>query len=323
MSSVQIFTQAAMSRHFDFVGFDPRAGLSELAKKLPQMPKLAGVSPASRLEVRAAPEMVSSGIVEIDSLTGGLPRGCLTEICGPASSGRTSLLLAAMAAATQREEVCALVDTSDALNPQSAAAAGMDLEKMLWVRCSSVMRAKNGQEFNRATHHSSKTWVSEEHKNNRGEFSALENALRVTDLLLQSSGFGMVVIDLGDISFRAARRVPLTSWFRFRRAVENTNTVLLVSSRQACAQSCASLLLQMEGRASGFRLPMSVARDSRQPSAISFQLSAKNIEAERLPTHAQILEGLDIRAEVLRSRLERKPVRSVTATFITKATRIS
>jgi RecA DNA recombination protein len=322
MSSAQVFTQAAMSRPFDFGDFVLREGPS-LAQKFSQMPKLAGVSPASRLEVRAAPEMVSSGIAEIDSLTGGLPRGCLTEICGPASSGRTSLLLAAMAAATQREEVCALVDTSDALNPQSAAAAGMDLEKMLWIRCSSVKQTKNRQEFNRATHTSSKSWVPEEHKNDRGEFFALENALRVTDLLLQSSGFGMVVIDLGDISFRTARRVPLTSWFRFRRAVENTNTVLLVSSRQACAQSCASLLLQMQSPASGFRLAASRGRDSRQPSAIRFQLSAKNNEAQRVPTHAQILEGLDIRAEVLRSRLERKPVRSESAAFVTKAVRIS
>src|SRR5271155_4229775 len=69
---------------------------------LSAVPKLAGVTPASRLEVRPAPEMVSSGIREIDALTGGLPRGCLTEICGPASSGRTSVLLAALAAATQR-----------------------------------------------------------------------------------------------------------------------------------------------------------------------------------------------------------------------------
>src|SRR6266436_1168943 len=76
-------------------------------KHLTALPKLAGVTPASRLEVRPAPEMVSSGIREIDALSGGLPRGCLSEICGSASSGRTSVLLAALAAATRREEVCA------------------------------------------------------------------------------------------------------------------------------------------------------------------------------------------------------------------------
>ena len=316
MSSLQVFTQAAASRHFDFADFVPQEEeVSRFDRKLPQTQKLAGVTPASRLEVRAAPEMVSSGISEIDSLTGGLPRACLTEVCGPASSGRTSLLLAAMAAATKREEVCALVDVSDALNPQSAAAASMDLQKMLWVRCSSVKAGRQERDFKHATHPSSKTWIGEEHKNHRGEFCALENALRVTDLLLQSSGFGMVVIDLGDISFRATRRVPLTSWFRFRRAVENTKTVLLVSSRVACAQTCASLVLQMEPQTGSFRRQASAI----ELSAISFHPSAKDIEAARGPAHAQILEGCNFRAELLRSRLERKPARSVRIGFETKA----
>ena len=86
------------------------------------------ITPASQLEIRPAPEMVSSGIPAIDTLTGGLPRGCLTEICGPASSGRTTLLLAALAAATRRGEFCVVVDASDALDPHSAAAAGVELE---------------------------------------------------------------------------------------------------------------------------------------------------------------------------------------------------
>jgi len=104
-------------------------------ERLSDFPKLSGVTPASRLEVRPTPEMVTSGIREIDALTGGFPRGCLTEICGPASSGRTSVLLAALAASTRRAEVCALVDAGNTLDPHSAAAAGIDLEKLLWVRC--------------------------------------------------------------------------------------------------------------------------------------------------------------------------------------------
>src|SRR5947209_1250333 len=95
----------------------------------------ASVTTASQLEIRPAPEMVSSGIPVLDTLTGGLPRGCLTEICGPASSGRTTVLLAALAAATRRGEFCALIDASDALHPKSAASAGIDLDRFLWVRC--------------------------------------------------------------------------------------------------------------------------------------------------------------------------------------------
>ena len=106
-------------------------------QRLAALPKLTGVTAASRLEVRPTPEMVSSGIREIDELAGGLPRGCLSEICGPASSGRTSVLLSALAAATRRQEVCALVDTTDALDVGSAAASGVELERLLWIRCGS------------------------------------------------------------------------------------------------------------------------------------------------------------------------------------------
>ena len=115
--------------------FAPRKEPALVLKRLAAVPKLASVTPASQLEVRSSPEMVSSGIREIDALAGGLPRGCLSEICGSASSGRTSVLLAALAAATRREEVCALVDTTDALDAISAAAAGVELERLLWIRC--------------------------------------------------------------------------------------------------------------------------------------------------------------------------------------------
>ena len=311
MSSPQVFIQAAQGRSFDFglLGCDliAQGGLSRLDLRLSGATKLAGVTPASRLEVRAAPEMVSSGIAEIDSLTGGLPRGCLSEICGPTSSGRTSLLLAAMAAVTGRQEICALVDSSDALNPQSAAAAGINLNQLLWVRCSSAdgrhgrkCRIDNFRAHDRTSY--------------RAEFFALENVLRVTDLLLQSSGFGLVAIDLGDVSYKVARRIPLTSWFRFRRAVENTSTVLLVINRESCAATCASLLLQLRG-------PLQASAEGQ--SSISSDRSGKNIALGTTPTHAEILEGLHIKAELLRSRLERKPVRSVTATFATQTVRIS
>src|SRR5690348_3403546 len=100
--------------------------------RLLELPR--GVVPGSKLEVRPAPATVSSGIAQIDALTGGLPRGALTEIFGPASSGRTSMILAALAEAS-RQEVCALVDAGDSLHPESAAAASLDLRRLLWIRC--------------------------------------------------------------------------------------------------------------------------------------------------------------------------------------------
>src|SRR5262249_42475268 len=139
-----------------------------------------------------------------------------------------SVLLAALAAATQRQEICALVDASDSFDPVSAAAAGIDFERLLWVRC--------GVENSAAKKHLSRNPL----------MAPVEQALRVTDMLLQSVGFGFVIVDLGGIPFRAARRVPLTTWFRFQRAVENTPTVLLTINEAPCAQSCAALLLRLQ-----------------------------------------------------------------------------
>src|SRR6202171_5107060 len=147
MSASPIFSSAAMGRSFIFSPrSSPRSNAASIAEKTAKKTtailahvggtsKLAAVLPASRLDVPSAPEMVSSGIPQLDSLTGGLARGCLTEICGTASSGRTSVLLFALARATQRGEVCALVDASDAFDPASAAAAGMEMSRLLWVRC--------------------------------------------------------------------------------------------------------------------------------------------------------------------------------------------
>jgi recombination protein RecA len=234
-------------------------------------PRFASVTPASRLSVRPLPEMVSSGIAEMDVLTGGLPRGCLTEICGPPSSGRSTLLLSALAAATQRGEFCAVIDASDALDPQSAAAAGIDLDRLLWVRCG---------------------------ENSRPAEQCLEQLLRVTDLLLESGGFGLIALDLGDLPPQTARRIPLTTWFRFRRAVEHTPTVLLALERQSIAGSCSSLLIKLG------------ALQRMESSLSNSQILS--------PTHTQLLSELEITAELVRSRMERKPVRSAEIIFASK-----
>jgi recombination protein RecA len=159
---------------------------------------------------RPAPETVPTGIAEIDSVIGGLPRGSLTEIFGPASSGRTSLLISMLATATARQESCALVDGGDAFDPASAEAAGVRLERVLWIRCG----------------HNA------------------EHALKAADLLVQGGGFGLVAMDLGDTPAGTARRISTVSWFRLRRAVEYTPTVLVALARQSNAKTCASLLLE-------------------------------------------------------------------------------
>jgi hypothetical protein len=198
----------------------------------------------------ALPEMAASGIVEIDRLTGGLPRGCLTEITGAAGSGRMSFLVSLLAGLTRRGESCAVVDGRDAFDPCGAEAAGVVLGRLLLVRCSNI-----------------------------------EQALRGADLLLHGGGFGLVAVDLSDLPGTMVRRVPLNAWFRFRRMVENTATILLLLEQEACAKSCASLVLRLE------------MESARWNSA-----ARKNGGMEN--PQQFLLGGLQIRAEVQRSRIE-------------------
>jgi RecA DNA recombination protein len=263
-----------------------------LLKHIARSERLVTVLPASRLEVRPRPEMLSTGIAEVDATTGGIPRGCLTEICGPASSGKTSVLVATIAAATRREETCVLVDASDSFDPASGQAAGVDFSKLLWVRCGQL-----SHKVRAGTPVSLTSFMAE-----RASSPALklEQVLKTTDLILQSGGFGLVALDLAGIPGQFVRRIPLVSWFRFQRAVEHKKTALLVVSEFPCAQACAALVMKLS---------------IHKPSALSHPPPENS-------AHAQVLEGMRIEAEVVRSRLERKPVQSVTAVFRTQAVRV-
>lgn len=329
MSASPVFVSAALSRPFLF----PVQEASSLLKKVPvgadrllshlgALPRLSTpITPASRLEARPVPEMASTGIPELDALIGGLPRGCVTEICGTATSGRTGILLAALAHATRRGEVCALVDASDALDPSSAAAAGIELARLLWIRCGknhSLQRRGDTDEQqgrnissirkNDAVRNACKP-VSSKKENEmlsvpsrRGSenlfLSRLEQVLKVTDLLLQSNGFGMIVLDLANIPPRSARCISLASWFRFRRAIEHTPTVLLVIEQHPIAGSCSSVLMRVSGK---------------KPVAVGCQPSPN------LLAHTELLSELEIEVELLRSRLERKPARSAVTRLCSQA----
>jgi hypothetical protein len=168
---------------------------------------------AFKLHEQAAPETLSTGIAEVDDLTGGIPRGAITEIFGRGSSGRTSLIYSALAYATAHEEICALVDTNDVFAPTAATTAGIDFDRLLWVRCA----------------------------------ANLEQAFKATDLLLHAGGFGLVILDIGDVAGKEARRIISSWWYRFRRTVEDRPTALMVISEEACTRSCAALTLELHG----------------------------------------------------------------------------
>lgn len=161
-------------------------------------------------------ETLSTGIVGVDQLIAGVPRRALTEICGPDSSGRTSLFISLLAQATRRGEYCALVDAGDSFDPQSAARAGVQLPQLLWIRCGG----------------------GDAH-------GAAERALKAADLIVQAGGFGLIGMDLGDLPDAAVRRISLASWFRLRHAVERTNAALVALERQINARSCSALQIAM------------------------------------------------------------------------------
>lgn len=167
-------------------------------------------------------EIAAVGIPEIDSLlSGGFPIGAISEITGPATSGRTCLALAFIAERTNEGKVCAWVDVNDALDPESAAANGVRLRRLLWVRCRSEVGLANGKPWTR-----------------------LDQALRAVDLLLQAGGFAAIVLDMGDIAGEHGRRIPLATWYRFRQAAEQSRCCLMVLGIAANAQSSAEVVLE-------------------------------------------------------------------------------
>ena len=216
-------------------------------------------------------EILQSGISEIDHVLGGFPRGAITEIHGAASCGRTSLMLATLAAATSSEETCALIDCSDTFDLFSATRAGVNFDQLLWVRC-----------------------------NNN-----LERAFKSTDLLLHGGGFGLVALSLADVPARTLRRIMSTWWFRFRRALEDTPTVLLVLTPVVCARSCAAIALALKNEGALWPATTSFVTseekyvpmlDEHSAKHLSLVISdGRNMDRSAEPSHAHFLRASTIR----------------------------
>ncbi|HET9358907.1 MAG TPA: hypothetical protein VFO58_04115 [Vicinamibacterales bacterium] len=185
-------------------------------------------------------------VASIDAcLHGGLPRGQLSELSGPCSSGRTTLLLQFMAAATRRGEIAAYVDTFDRLDVASAAAAGVDLDRLLWIRGQSVIgdhkpRSHGGAEENNQESPCLRVSVVRDR--------ALDRALKALNLVLQAGGFGIVAIDLADAPPRELRQIPFTTWPRVQRAIEGRDTACVLLTEEPLARSAGGLTLSLAGR---------------------------------------------------------------------------
>jgi len=184
---------------------------------------------------RGIQEVSTTGISQIDELLdGGLPIGAISEITGSASSGRTTIALAFLAQRTQDGSSCAWIDTNDNLDPESAAANGVNLKHLLWVRCRDASIEDPSRVIRRTSKVSKHIWTR------------LDQAVRATDLLMQAGGFAAIVLDLADEAVEHGRRIPLATWFRFRQAADRTRCSLIVLGKAAYAQSSAAIVLECQ-----------------------------------------------------------------------------
>ena len=307
---------------------------SSLASRIP-----AALSP----QATQAPRLLPIGNEAVNALLGGgLPIGGICEFTGPASAGRTSLALSVLSEATV-DSACAYIDVSDNLDAKSAAAAGVRLKNLLWVRFSEMQvrrpsltqpaQAHNAaaprldQAADRSTQHHGirhprtetkgidrdlermlvqkaqtrlkkmegtpgfpnqrlslaavpKEQVAYEHLNARRAdasdplrqidrraadeareranspaavqsglrrdakpWSKLDKALRTADQILQAGGFRVVVLDLASVSPEQALRIPSATWYRFSRAAQEGDAILLLLTQEPCARSSAKCVL--------------------------------------------------------------------------------
>jgi hypothetical protein len=169
-----------------------------------------------------AEDAAPTGLAAIDTaLGGGLRRGHLSELVGPRSSGRTTVVCRALGQALARGEAVALVDTCDRFDPQSAAASGLEVSKLLWVRPSPGSTAA-------------------------GQPDAASRGLKAMNLILQAGNFGLVVFDLADIPMPGIHQFPHTTWMRMSRVIEATQTVALLVGAERIARSPGGVTIALE-----------------------------------------------------------------------------
>lgn len=303
-----------------------------LANRIP-----SALTPAPRI-IRP---VAATGIPNVDEmLGGGLPLGAITEMVGSECSGRTTFALSFIARMTQAAKVCAWIDVSDTLHPESAAAASVDLTRLLWIRCgvpqphvqpysqdsfalpekylvpAPIKRGLHGGGFGPHPHgevkglsHAVGDFLKPEMRTQqcvepqpkvRSErerpeptsfqpskqairaishkpWSRIEQALRVTDLLLQAGGFSAIVLDMGSIAPEHVSRVPLATWFRYRAAAERTQASILLLTQHPCAKSSTEFVLRI-------RASNATQRETTVFTGIEHQIEVSRLRFNQAPT---------------------------------------
>lgn len=207
-----------------------RAHLESLLRARKLDATLPGAHPLAPDDASLAP----SGVTALDArLNGGWPRGHVSEIVGPRSSGRTRVLIQTLAAATQRGELAALVDATDGFDPASALPLAPVWPYLLWIR---------GQQPVPVGHRSGAVSAS------GGDMLAriVDRAIKAAALVLQAGGFGVVALDLADVPQVALRRLPFTTWMRFQRLIEGHDTVGLIVAAEALGRGSQGVTVRLD-----------------------------------------------------------------------------
>jgi hypothetical protein len=185
----------------------------------------SALAPLERADPSA---LIPTDVAALDAcLRGGLPRGQLSELVGPQSSGRTTTLLRMMAAATARGEIVALVDVSDRFDVQSAVDAGVDLSRLLWVRGKDALGLRQPLAL--------------------GPFAL---GLKALNLILQAGGFAIVAFDCGDVPPAEIRQAPYNTWLRIQRTIEGSDTACVLLGPEPIGRRAGGLTLTFTGRSS-------------------------------------------------------------------------
>jgi recombination protein RecA len=153
-------------------------------------------------------EAISTGSVALDIAlgVGGIPKGRITEVYGPESSGKTTLALHLVAEAQRIGGICAYVDAEHALDPEYAKRLGVDINSLL------VSQPSTGEE-----------------------------ALEITDGLVRSGAVALIVIDsvaalvpkaeiegeMGDSHMGLQARMMSQAMRKLSGSVSKTNTVII------------------------------------------------------------------------------------------------
>ena len=226
----------------------------------------------------------STGVTVLDAqLGGGFPRGQISEIVGVRSSGRASVLLQLVAAATARHEIVALIDVLDMLDVASADAAGVDLGRLLWIRG----QLRGGGLPNAAAALGTPGGPGVVNVPNPGRDMhqrALDRAIKALTLVLQAGNFGVVAFDAAEAPPHALQRLPFTTWRRLQCIIEGSQTACVLVGDTPIARSAGGVTVRLSraggaggaGRAGGVRV------DGR------------------------LFKGLDVELDVIRARARRQ-----------------